>query len=316
MTTVAARVALVGAEGAEYPASPLPSPWLATRPVRRESRGLVLRAMLRHGPVSRADVARLTGLSRPTVSEVVRDLLEEQIVVEADASKGAGPGRPGTLLVFHPSGAQVVAIDLSDPRHLHAALSTPGGNIMQRRRRPRRQGGGLGADVIEMIREVEDQAGENIVAIVIATSGHGKIVEELRRAVRVPVHVFDPADLAADIEYLLGEHGGGSLVLIQAGADVAVAVRECDAAGVLLERPAGAHRLSSSVWSLEELAPSLAVLASALGVPSVVVSGVHARPLAGMIRSAVRCPHVRVSVSVLDDSVARAAALAVALRRH
>lgn len=124
-----------------------------------------------------------------------------------------------------------------------------------------------------------------------------------------PVHVFDPADLAADIEYLLGEHGGGSLVLIQAGADVAVAVRECDTTGVLLERPSGARRLSSSAWSFEELAPSLAVLASALGVAHVVVSGVHA-PL---IQGAVRGAHVHVSVSVLDDSVANAAALAVAL---
>ncbi len=270
--------------------------------------------MLRHAPASRADVARLTGLSRPTVSEVVRDLLEEHVIVEADASKGVGPGRPGTHLAFHPSGAQVIIVDLSDPRHLDAALSTPGGNVLHRHRRAWGHGGSRPADVIEMIGEVEGQAGGNLVAIVIAASSHAEVVEEVRRAVRVPVHVFDPADLAADIEYLLGERGGGSLVLIQAGADVAVAVRECDAAGVLLERPAGAGRLSSSTWSLEELAPSLAVLATALGVPQVIVSGEHARRLAGMMRSAVRSPHVRVSVSDLDDSVARAAALAVALR--
>lgn len=270
--------------------------------------------MLRHAPVSRADVARLTGLSRPTVSEVVRDLLEEHIVIEADASRGIGPGRPGTHLAFHPSGAQVIVVDLSDPQYLDAALSTPGGNVRHRHRSPRRPGGDLPADVLEMIREVGGRADGNIVGIVIATSGSGEVAEELKRAVRIPVHVFDTADLAADIEYLLGEQGGDSLVLVEAGSNVAVAVRECDAAGVLLERPSGARRFSPSGWSFEELAPSIADLASALGVPHVVVNGAHARALAALIRNAVRSPQVRVSVSALSDAVARAAAFAVALR--
>ena len=39
------------------------------------NRGLVLRTLYDYGPVSRAEVARLTGLTRTTVSELVTDVL-------------------------------------------------------------------------------------------------------------------------------------------------------------------------------------------------------------------------------------------------
>ena len=44
------------------------------------NRGLVLRTLYDYGPVSRAEVARLTGLTRTTVSELVSD-----VIAEADA---------------------------------------------------------------------------------------------------------------------------------------------------------------------------------------------------------------------------------------
>ena len=38
---------------------------------------LVVRTLYDHGPISRADVARLTGLTRTTVSDVVSTLLDD-----------------------------------------------------------------------------------------------------------------------------------------------------------------------------------------------------------------------------------------------
>ena len=59
------------------------------------------------GPLSRADLIRRSGLARPTVSAIVRTLLDAAIAVEVgpDLSASAGKpgaGRPGALMAFNP----------------------------------------------------------------------------------------------------------------------------------------------------------------------------------------------------------------------
>ena len=52
------------------------------------ARTAVLDALIRSGPLSRADVSRVTGLSRSTVSAIVRELMHEELVQErADTSE-------------------------------------------------------------------------------------------------------------------------------------------------------------------------------------------------------------------------------------
>lgn len=73
---------------------------------------LVLKTIFNGGEVSRADVARLTGLTRPTVSTIVADLLENNLVVETGQGPSAGGKRP-TLLTINGQGRHLIAIDLS-----------------------------------------------------------------------------------------------------------------------------------------------------------------------------------------------------------
>lgn len=77
------------------------------------------------GAVSRADLMRRTGLSRSTVSSLVRHLVEHGLVREsADRGtphNGRG-GRPPTLLELIPSSALVVGVDLGH-RHVRVALA-------------------------------------------------------------------------------------------------------------------------------------------------------------------------------------------------
>ena len=49
---------------------------------RRTNRSLLLGTLHRGGPISRADLAKITGLTRATVSAVVRELLDDGIVEE------------------------------------------------------------------------------------------------------------------------------------------------------------------------------------------------------------------------------------------
>ena len=72
--------------------------------------------------MSRAELARRTGLSRSTVSTVVADLVREGLVEEAGepSTSGTSGGRPATPLFLNPETGAVLAVDLA-PDHLAVA---------------------------------------------------------------------------------------------------------------------------------------------------------------------------------------------------
>ncbi len=95
---------------------------------RRNNRRLVLQEIFDVGPISRADVARSTGLGRATVSDIAVGLLSEGLVVESGQGISTG-GKPPTLVELDPDGRFTVAVDLS--RHpIEAALLNLRGRIV------------------------------------------------------------------------------------------------------------------------------------------------------------------------------------------
>jgi N-acetylglucosamine repressor len=89
----------------------------------RMSERQVLRVLRARGPLSRAEVARHSGLSAPTVSKAVAALLRSGLVEEADLPEPTG-GRPATRLRLASSSAQVlgVVIDADQCRIVSAGL--------------------------------------------------------------------------------------------------------------------------------------------------------------------------------------------------
>ena len=69
----------------------------------------ILRLIQAHGPISRAEVARLSGLSPPTVSKAVASLLTAGLIEETAASTNAR-GRPAVNLRLASEVVQVVGI--------------------------------------------------------------------------------------------------------------------------------------------------------------------------------------------------------------
>src|SRR6185437_11453754 len=65
---------------------------------RTHNRSLVLQTLYRAGQVSRADIARETGLTRVTISDLVAGLIAEGLVVELGQRDDARPGKPAVLL--------------------------------------------------------------------------------------------------------------------------------------------------------------------------------------------------------------------------
>src|SRR4029453_1432568 len=65
---------------------------------RRHNRALVLRTIFRDGPLSRADLARVTHLTRVTTSDLAAELLAEGLVEELGTRSDQRVGKPATLL--------------------------------------------------------------------------------------------------------------------------------------------------------------------------------------------------------------------------
>ena len=83
--------------------------------LRERNRHRLVSALRSDGALSRAEMARRTGLSRSTVSTVVADLVREGLVQEAGEARTSGTtgGRPATPLTLNPATGAVLAVDLA-----------------------------------------------------------------------------------------------------------------------------------------------------------------------------------------------------------
>src|SRR5439155_5730438 len=91
----------------------------------------VLELIRRRGPLSRAQVARDSGLSKPTVSLALVSLFDAGLVHEVGRSRG-GKGPSAVLYELNPSAGWVVGIDVGR-RWVRAAIADISGAIAARR---------------------------------------------------------------------------------------------------------------------------------------------------------------------------------------
>jgi len=79
--------------------------------IRKMNTAILLDALRRFAPLSRAELAARTGLNRSTVSIIVNSLIEEGLIQETDL-QSAKVGRPGMLLELNPKGGFAIGIEL------------------------------------------------------------------------------------------------------------------------------------------------------------------------------------------------------------
>jgi len=111
---------------------------------RGHNRSLVLQTLYRSGILSRADLARSTGLTRVTISDLVADLIGENLVVEVGQRDGSRPGKPATMLDINRGGFQIIGIDLSDYAVFRGAVLDLDGVVLERAEVP--LDGAIGAE--------------------------------------------------------------------------------------------------------------------------------------------------------------------------
>ena len=98
--------------------------------IRLNNRTLVLQTLYRTGLQSRADLARETGLTRVTVSDLISELMGENLVIELGQRQEPRPGKPATLLDINRAAFQIVSLDLSGHTRLRGAVLSLDGAVL------------------------------------------------------------------------------------------------------------------------------------------------------------------------------------------
>jgi glucokinase-like ROK family protein len=211
------------------------------RSLRELNRGRVIDALRGRGTASRAEIARVTGLSRSTVSSIVSDLIESGLLTEqagvTGVAHGEGGGRPPVLLSLNPSAGMAVGVDFGHT-HLRVAVSDLSHVVLAESWREldvdHSAEDGLDA-ATELVDKVLNEAGverERVLGVGMGLPGPinqstGAVgsssilpgwvgvdaAAELERRLRLPVHVENDANLGALAEFVWGSGQGHSDVV-------------------------------------------------------------------------------------------------------
>jgi len=199
---------------------------------REHNRALVLQTLYSAGPLSRADVARETGLTRATVGDLVAELLQDGLVIDIGQRGESRPGKPATLVDIARDAFQIIGVDLSDHERLRGAVLTLGGEILARTEVPVEgaTGEALTVKVIELVTRTRERTTAPILGVGVGTPGvvdlDGVVRiapnlawrdEPLRRrlaeAVDLPIVVANDANAAALAEHGFGQSDGDTLLV-------------------------------------------------------------------------------------------------------
>jgi glucokinase-like ROK family protein len=114
--------------GTKAPPAPARPRFEVVATLHRPSAGGVLELVWRERRISRAEIARRTGLSRSTVSEIVEDLLKTRLVAEVGDGPSEGGRRP-VVLQFQDDAFGILGIDVG-AAHVAAALIDLRGQVL------------------------------------------------------------------------------------------------------------------------------------------------------------------------------------------
>lgn len=199
---------------------------------------LVLKTIYDAGDVSRADLARMTGLTRATVSNIVAGYLDKGIVAETGVGPSIG-GKPPILLSMVPNARQLICLDLGSEQFTGALVNLRG-HFEKQISLP--VNGRTAQAALDLVYELVDQLLANVTAPVLgmALGSPGLIDADaglVKQSVNLdwhdlplqqlladryafPVHIANDSHLAALAEYSYGDDDTSNLVLIKMGQGI------------------------------------------------------------------------------------------------
>lgn len=209
---------------------------------RAHHRAMVLTELFHEGPLSRADLARATGLTRVTVSDLVGSLVADGLVAELGVRPEGRVGKPAALVGLRTDGFRIVAVDLADDERMHGALLDLAGEVVERRSAPHGSTGQAGVDaLVAFCRSLVDAATEPVLGVGIGSPGvidaGGRVVEApnrgwfdvaladvVGRALELPVHVANDANTAVLGELTFGGGASSGVMVLTVGEGVGAGI--------------------------------------------------------------------------------------------
>ncbi len=199
---------------------------------RRSNERLVLRTVFEQGPLSRADVARATGLTRTTVSDVVEGLIGDGLAREMGVGPSTG-GKAPILLEVPADARHLVGVDVDRDR-LSGAIVNLRGEVRGRASRDLagRDGPEALDDLASLVTELTRAALVPLAGIGVGTPG---LVDTATGVVRwavglewcdvavgprlaeltgLPVIVVNDSQAAAMGEWAFGRHDASTAMIV------------------------------------------------------------------------------------------------------
>lgn len=213
------------------------------RLTKQHNRNLVLKTIFEKETISRAEIARLTQLTRTTVSEVVSGLLAEGLVQEVGPGSSTG-GKPSILLGLVADSRYLIGVNLAQRRFIGSLVNLRG---EIKKTVEVAVPGEDGTQAIELLYRILDQLvhrqRRSIVGLSVGTPGlvntrEGIVVNAvnldwqdlplaslLEKRYRLPARILNDSQAAAIGEFVYGGRGSdGNLVVVTAGHGIGAGI--------------------------------------------------------------------------------------------
>ncbi|MCB9437802.1 MAG: ROK family protein [Anaerolineales bacterium] len=193
--------------------------------LRQHNRQLLLRAVQSGLADNRAALSQVTGLAKPTVSDLIGELLDEGLLIETGHGKSAeGGGKRPRLLEFVPDARQVIGVSVSHSA-IRGILTNLNGQISaQHYSLPN---GSLLNDLICVVNGLVAQLDAPLLCIGVGVPGKEELPQTLETKLAehfdVPVYIGNNTELAAVAQFAFGaasEADSLVTVLVNRGVEV------------------------------------------------------------------------------------------------
>lgn len=178
----------------------------AIRISRQYSLRSVMEAIVQGGSVSRASLSKQTGLSKQTISEIMRQLEDEGWVQETGRTSGH-VGRTAVTYELVPSAAYIAAVDLGGTK-VRVAICDLSSHVLAEVTEPTHAAGGQAVveQIVQLCWQAADKGGVPRDKLRIAVVGApGAPQPETGRVLLAPnIAGFDQMDVAGALESALG----------------------------------------------------------------------------------------------------------------
>ncbi len=213
------------------------------RGTRRSNEQLVLRTVYEGRSLSRADVARTTGLTRTTVSDLVESLLDDGLVAEAGTGPSTG-GKAPILLRVPADARQLIGVDV-DRERLSGAVVNLYGEVSARAWRALggRDGNEALDDLDSLVLSLVEAADRPLVGVGIGAPGlidtavgtvrwavgldwrDVAVGERLTNLTGLPTVVVNDSQAAAMAEWAFGRHDTTTaMVVVKVGEGIGAGI--------------------------------------------------------------------------------------------